>query len=594
MKLDNVADIYPLSPLQLGMLYHMLAEPGSGVYVQQLVIRLGRPVDSVALLSAWSTIAERNSILRTAFLWDGLDEPVQVVRQHVDIPWIEDDWSNLDPKDFRTRLDALLIDDRRRGFDPALAPLLRLRLIHSSVDESLLVWSFHHILLDGWSTNIVVHELRSLYAADVTGQSLELPTARPYRDYIEHLQHADRTDSEAFWQEYLGDFSEPTPFGFDRPVRHLTDQAVRTTKHALSEDLTQRLSLFARKNRVTLNTVAHGAWSLLLGLCSSRQDVVYGFTVTDRPPDIHGSEHMVGVFINTLPIRVQIDPDDPIGKWIQDLQGSLLDIQSHAQSPLFEVKRLSGVSTDQPLFESLLVFENYPVQRDTTSHELDIRGVEYFEQSNYALALLFVPGTQLQIITVYESSRFEDGAVSVLMEQFVSLLEQMTLESTDLVRHVRPQLTDLSILRGPTVDWIFTPVHQQIIQTAACHPGQTAVSCEGSNLSYAELSQKSASIAARLTTLDLKPGEPVCLALDRSVDMVTAILGVLRAGGAYVPVDPSTPPSRTKQLVFDCGARVLITDRSFEPTPDLPDMTRIVVQDVDDDITNYTEGVAVR
>ncbi|NNE45366.1 MAG: amino acid adenylation domain-containing protein [Rhodothermales bacterium] len=589
MKLDNVADIYPLSPLQLGMLFHTLAEPESGVYVSQLVIRLRGPVDSSILSNTWSALAQRHAVLRTAFLWDGLDEPMQVVRERVETPWSEDDWSNLDSEVIRKYLLEFLAADRQKGFDLSRAPLFRLQMIHYGRDSTLLVWSYHHILLDGWSTFILLDDLRALYSEAVEDRRRVLDEPFLFRAYIEHTRSKRSDDSHEFWKNLLGDFSEPTPLGIDRTSPPGSGGSIQASERVVPSKTARQITEFARTRRVTMSTVVHAAWSLLLGFYSGRRDVVYGFTITDRPAAVPGIEKVVGLCINTLPVRIQITPDLTVRQWILDLQEQLIEIQGRSETPLFETKRLSAVPGERPLFDSILVFENYPVGSLKEPYALEIEDVEHFEQSNFPIALLFLPDDPMRVKIMYDSGRFAAEDIETLLRQFEIVLDRVSSEENSLVRDVQLPPEELSILRGPHAAEATLPVHQQLLRTASIRPDAIAVSCDGGQMSYGDLARRSASIAARLANLGLQADEPVCLVLNRSTDMIAAMIGVLRAGGAYVPIDPDAPDRRVEKLVEDCRARLIIESSGSDRQIDNRSLTRIIVEEIQDDAERYVD-----
>ena len=566
--MENVADIYPLAPAQEGMLFHTVAEPGSGVYVEQVTSTLHGPLREDALRDAWTRAVDRHPVLRTAFLWDGLDEPLQVVRQTVALPWERLDWRGVGPDEQERRLGDLLREDRARGFDLAQAPLLRLRLIQTDADEHRLVWTFHHLALDGWSTALVLNEVWADYAALAADRPAASAAPRPFRDYIAWLKGRVASGTEAFWRGTLAGFEAATPLAIDRTAGK--PGPVDQREATLSADETSRLRDLARRHRVTLSTVVQGAWAILLSRYSGERDVVFGTTVSGRPADLAGVEDMVGMFINTLPLRVEVDPEAGVWDWLRGVQAAALAARQHEHTPLAQIQRWSDVPAGQPLFESLVVFENYPGEGEHAAAEVGLRveGVDYREQSNYPLALLIVPGDGLRLLAVYDTARFDAPAVDRLLGHLSTLL-RAAVEGPEAapVRDLPllPAAERVEVLalapgpdRAPIPEGGVLALIESHVREA---PDALAVTTEAAALTYAELWAASGRLAAGLRARGVGAGVPVGVCLARTPDLIVGILGVLRAGGAYVPLDPAYPAERLQLLLADAGASVVVTRR---------------------------------
>ena len=335
MNKNNIEDIYPLTPMQKGMLFHTLSAPESGVYFQQLVYTLHGDFDVSAFIRAWQRVVERHPILRTLFLWEQRDQPLQVVRRRVKLPWVQHDWRGLSPAEQQERLEVFLDADRDRGFELSRAPLMRLSLIQVAEDVYHFIWSRHHLLLDMWSGSLVREEVFAFYQAFQRGEVLHLEPARPYRDYITWLRRQDLSRAEVFWRQRLKGFTAPTVLGVDRAPGGLSAQEITYGKQQLrlSRAATATLQSLAREQRLTLNTLVQGAWALLLSRYSGEEDVAFGATVSGRPPDLAGVESMVGLFINTLPVRVQVAADDSLLPWLNRLQSQMVELRQYEVQP---------------------------------------------------------------------------------------------------------------------------------------------------------------------------------------------------------------------------------------------------------------------
>ncbi len=346
MQLTNVEDIYPLSPMQEGMLFHSLYDPQSEVYFEQITFTLHGNLNVAAFQQAWQQVIARHPILRTLFLWEQLDTPLQVVRQQVALPWTVLDWRSVPVSEHEERLQEFRHADRAQGFDLSQAPLLRLNLICLSEHVYHFTWSFHHILLDGWSVATVIGEVFAYYRAARQEQTFSHAASRPYSDYIAWLQQQDLAQAQTFWRETLRGYTTPTPLGIDR-VSAMTSKAPDFRDHTfhLSAATTAALQTFARQQQLTLNTLVQGAWALLLSHYSGEQDVVFGVTVSGRPATLAGVEAMVGLFINTLPLRVQDNPTQPLLSWLHALQTRQAEARQYDYTPLVQNPKLERGST---------------------------------------------------------------------------------------------------------------------------------------------------------------------------------------------------------------------------------------------------------
>ncbi len=580
MTNKNIQDIYPLSPMQRGILFHTLLAPDSEVYFEQLTCTLSGDLQASELESAWEQVVDRHPALRTVFIWKGLDEPRQAVRHRVTLPWQEQDWRGISATEQQERLKVYLSADRRQGFDLAKGPLMRFALIRLSDDEYQFVWSYHHLLLDGWSLAIVLQEAFICYDALCRGQSVQLGRPRPYRDYIAWLKQQNLSEAEAFWRRALKGFAAPTPLLIGRTVGHRwSSEAGDQTEQQieLSEAVTTAIQTLAQKHRLTLNTLLQGAWALLLSRYSGEKDVVFGATTSGRrPEELTGVESMVGLFINTLPVRVSVSPKDMLLPWLQDLQEQQVEMRQYEHSSLTQIHSWSELSSDLLLFESLFVFENYPVDRSAMQLHaggLRVHDAHSFEKANYPLALVTGPGAELRLRIMYNNRRFDDPTISRMLGHLRTLLE-------DIAIHPEQRLADLPLLTSAErqqllVEWNDTEaryspdrcIHEMFEAQVERTPDAVAVvfpSTEpeqdgGQYLTYRELNRRANQLAHHLRGLGVGPETLVGLCTERSLEMVVGILGILKASGAYVPLDPTHPGKRLAFMLADSRAPVLLT-----------------------------------
>jgi surfactin family lipopeptide synthetase C len=571
MKMKNVEDIYPLSPPQQGMLFHTLYAPQSGIYCEQLGMTFHAPLAVSLFKQAWQWAIERHPMLRSAFVWEGLDEPLQVVRQRVELPWEEQDWRGCSAPEQAARLQAFLQADRVKGFELAQAPLMRLALLRLTPDRCHCIWSYHHLLLDGVSTNLILNEVLACYQALQQGRTPNLPRPRPYRDYIAWLQEQDMAAAEAFWRQHLEGFSAPTPLVVARPAgASATEEDSGEYELRLSRDKTSALQVFARQHQLTLNTLIQGAWALLLSRYSGETDVIFGITVSTRPTTLAGSESMVGVFINSLPLRVQVSPEERVLPFLKKVQAEQVEARQYDYSPLVQVQGWSEVPRGQPLFESLLVFENYTTEAAQTGKKEERRLTDTWwgkERATYPLTLTAAPQAELMLRLGYELARFDEQTVQRLAGHLLQLLEGM-------LAGPEQQLGDIPLLTAPErqqllLEWnhLTMPAHgpqqaclHELFETQVARtPDAVAAAYGDLQVTYGELNARANQVARYLQQRGVKAEVPVGICVERSVEMIVGLLGILKAGGGYVPLDPAYPPERLAFMLADAQVPVLLS-----------------------------------
>jgi surfactin family lipopeptide synthetase C len=569
--MNKIETIYPLSPLQQGMLFHTLYAPHSGVYFQQINYTLRGNLDMAAFKKAWQLVVDRHPALRSAFIWERRDKPLQVVQQGVNVPWDEQDWRGQPPTEQQERLDALLCADRARGFALNRAPLIRMALIRLTDDTYRFIWGYHHILLDGWSVPLILREVFIAYQAFCRGKSAYLERRRPYADYIAWLQQQSLAEAEAFWRQTLKGFTAPTPLSVDHVVGSSGSRSDESTHYAeqrleLPAVTTAALQRFARQQRVTLNTIAQGAWALLLSHYSGEEDVVFGTTVSGRPAELAGVEDMVGLFINTLPVRVRVMPQTSVLSWLKGLQTEQLEMRQYEYSPLVEVQRWSEVPRGLSLFESVLIFENFPEADALLAQidDLEVREEWAIRQTNYPLTVMAESGKRFSWEISYDSRRFTDATIGRMLGHLQTVIEGM-------VARPEQRLADVPLLSAAerqqiVVEWNTVPasystnscIHQLIEEQTERTPEVVAVTFADQQLTYHELNARANQVAHYLRRLGVGPETLVGICMERSLDLIVGLLGILKAGGAYVPLDPAYPPERLAYMLHDTQAPIML------------------------------------
>ncbi|WP_411382455.1 non-ribosomal peptide synthase/polyketide synthase [Pseudomonas sp. MPB26] len=579
LALSDVEDLYPLSPMQQGMLFQSLYGEGSGDYINQMRIDV-EGLDAPRFRQAWQAAVDSHEILRSGFLWQAeLEQPLQVVYKQLRMPFVELDWQGRVDSD--VALDSLAESARAQGFVLEQAPLLSLTVVRTGPSSYHLIYTNHHILMDGWSGSQLFGEVLQHYA----GEPLRAPVGR-YRDYIAWLQAQDKSVSEAFWKEQLRTLQEPTRLARGLPAVQGETLAVNG-EHRLSLDAnqTERLKAFAQSNKVTLNTLVQGAWLLLLQHHTGQATVAFGATVAGRPAELRGIEQQVGLFINTLPVVATPDAQMSVSQWLQQIQAQNVRLREQEDTPLFEIQRWAGWG-GEALFDSILVFENYPVSEaleQGAPSGLKFGAVHSLEQTHYPLTVLLGIGETLGLEFNYDRQAFTATHIAQLAEHFQQLLQVMAVDGAQRLATL-PSLAEterhrvLHAWNGTAEDYpLHLAVHQLIEAQVVRTPHAVALVFAGKALSYAELNRRANRLAHRLIAVGVGPDVLVGLAVERSIEMVVGLLAVLKAGGAYVPLDPDYPRDRLAYMLQDSDVKLLLTQAHLLEQLPIPEGLQPVV-----------------
>ncbi|WP_213289371.1 non-ribosomal peptide synthetase [Bradyrhizobium sp. sGM-13] len=577
LDLRSIEDIYPLSPMQQGMLFHAVRDGDNDAYVNQVGLELFG-FDADKLRAAWQAVSDRHAALRTGFVWQHLAGAAQqVVHRHVTVPFVEEDWRNqtaaLERNGGRAELDAALAEASRReresGFDVSQPPLQRVRLIQLDDKRHWLIWTHHHIFVDGWSSARLVAEVFR-HASGGTPPAVQ----GSYRDYIAWLQSRDHAGAEKFWRDALAGLEAPTLLANAPATSNKTsEEGHASIALSVNPELTVRLKAFAKRERVTLNTLVQAAWAQLLRRHSGQAAVCFGVTVSGRPADLPGSEEMVGLFINTLPIVDAPSPQAQVGEWLRQLQEQNLALREHGWTPLYEIQRLAG-QAGQALFDSILVFENYPIDealRQTGESGPRLGRVQHVTPTNYALAIAVFAGSErLDLEFNYDHARFDEVAIRRLRDMLHGLLERIAVSAARPIGELGLSAGDEArrILEWSSAGRLATGapyvgVVAHIEAQAARAPSALAIVWGDQRLSYGELNARANQLARRLRLWNAAPDRLIGIALTRSPEMTVALLAVLKAGGAYLPLDPDYPTERLAYMLRDSAATLILTQSAL-------------------------------
>ncbi|MDP3846048.1 MAG: amino acid adenylation domain-containing protein [Pseudomonas sp.] len=555
----ELEDAYPLSPLQKGLLFHSLLEGDSGAYVNQLQAELNGPFDPQRFIAAWRAAVAAHPLLRTGVLWQGLDEPLQCVHRRLELPLRQLDWRELDADARREALDLFCRADRHQGFVPDRPPLQRLALMQLDAQRWWLMWSRHNLIADGWSSLALLQEVLARYAG-------ETPPPRPaYREYIGWLAARPTQGSAPFWAQQLSGFEGAGSLPMlaaPRPGQAL-DQLTQSLR--FDSDASSRLNAAARHLNVTLNSLIQAAWGLLLARYNDQPDVVFGAISSGRPSELPGAERMLGVFINTLPLRVQALPQLSVQAYVQAVQSASVALREHEQTPLAEI--LQASPRGAALFDTLLVFQNLPEIGERRLHAggLSLQALDNLEQTTYGLTVKAQPGRELELLFSAAAQRLSAPALQALSGHFRELLLALAEDGSRC-------LGELPLLAAAERDALLRQWNQSVrpldphadmlslferqVQAA---PQRQALVCGAQRLSYAELNAQANRLARWLRQAGVGCDQLVAVCLEREAATLVTLLAIHKAGGAYLPIDPAQPPARNADILEQAQPSLLLT-----------------------------------
>ena len=585
---NNIIDSYPLSPMQQAMLFHYQLAPESGVYVQQLVCTFKEELDIELLKNAWSRVLSRHELLRTAFRWEGLEEPLQDVYDHVEIQAEIEDWQELSEKSQKEQFEAFLMSDKKRGLNMAESPMMRLSFFRLDKASYKAVWTYHHSIIDGRSRRVVIAEVLTVYDALRKGESYELPETKPYREYISWLREQDTSESKVFWENRLKDYNPSTFFSPLQTVNYL-DETQRITAEIttdISESVADSLRTIAKENRVTLNIIIQGAWSLMLSRYSSETDVVIGEVRAGRRWTNQARNNMVGLFINTLPVRIKVHQDMKVRDWLKEIREVQFSVRNHETSPLIDIQKWSGIPNNKSLFDNVYVY--YDMDTFFWSNESDWNNRDFYllEDNGFPLTLDVYADKNIGLKITFDRNQFDVDYIERMLGHLKTLLVGISQNTNRTLTEI-PMLTDEE-RQKVLIDWNDTKadypqdklIHQIFEAQVEKTPDAVALEFEGEQLTYQELNERANQLAHHLKSIGVGPETMVGIAVERSFEMVIGLYGILKAGGAYLPLDPTYPAERLAYMIKDAEVPVLLTQAKLLDMFS-PDNMKVICLDMD-------------
>ncbi|MDY8023490.1 amino acid adenylation domain-containing protein [Paenibacillus polymyxa] len=567
--MGELENVYALTPMQKGMLFHSLMDAESGAYFEQTTFDLQGRFQADIFQDSLNHLAQRHEIFRANFISGWQDEPVQVIFRRKDVGFRCEDLRHLDEQERDAYVQEFIRKDKAAGFDLSRDALMRVAILRTGDEDYYFVWSSHHILMDGWCVALVTDEVFEAYFAAVEHREPKLAPVTPYSQYIEWLEAQDVEAAASYWKDYLFGYDQQTSIPTGKVGVKADDAQFEHILCDLGKDLTGRMEMVAKQYHVTANTLLQTAWGLLLQKYNGSDDAVFGGVVSGRPADISGIENMVGLFINTIPIRIRSGAEDTFADLIRTNQKQALTSQDYETYPLYEIQALSEQKQD--LINHIIVFENYPVEEQVeqlgegAESDFEIRNAGMIEQTNYDFNLVVMPQEAMKIRFEYNAKRYDREAVERTQGHLIQLLEQVVakpdirVQELDIVTaQEREQILSVwgdTAAEYPSEQTIHGLFETQTAQT----PEQAALFFEGEQLTHRELNERANRLARTLRSQGVTKDRLVGLMTERSVDLIVGILGILKAGGAYVPIDPTYPEERIRYMLDDSGAKLLLT-----------------------------------
>ena len=566
---DNIKNMYFLSPMQEGMLYHSLLDQNSHAYFEQTLMFIKGDLNAQLVEESFNRLIARYDIFRTVFVYKKVGRPVQVVMKERQAKVHFEDISHLPETDRKRFVEEFKMKDRDQGFDLSQDIPIRIAMIQTGNGLYSMIWSFHHIIMDGWCLGIIYRDFLTIYKALKANQPISLGKVYPYSNYIKWLENQDQTEGASYWEKYLEGYetnaSLPSKKTMPLVGEYRQQKIFLTIPKRTMDGLENKIKAY----HVTLNTIFQAIWGIILQKYNHTDDVAFGKVVSGRPHEIEGIEGMVGLFINALPVRVKGDGEKTFSELVHEIQHAELQSEKYSYSPLAEIQSKTGLKIDH-----LLVFENFPVEEaigsgNATKNDFSVENVELFEQTNYDFGIAVIPGKNFTVRFTYNANVYESDFIGKLIESFQVVLETVATSPDVLIKNISilTKAEQEKILydfnanqteypKGKTIQELF---EKQVSQ----RPDQIAVAYGEQRLTYRELNAKANQLARVLRKKGVEAESIVGLMVERSVEMIVGIMAILKAGGAYLPIDPEYPESRIQYMLENSHTSILLTQESL-------------------------------
>ena len=567
---ENIEDILALSPMQEGILFHYLKDPSGGQYFEQLCLNITGEINAVTVEAAWNDVATNNELLRTVFRWEKLANPVQVILKKHKVIFRYADVSAGEEDNPGKGVDIVKQIDKQQQFDLEEVAF-RITLVKVRDMEHTMIISNHHILYDGWSTGILLKEFLGTYDNFCSGRPApDYPKGR-YKEFIGALRKIDYEQHRRYWSEYLDGFTTPTELPFVSSLPGSQD-TIATYTFFPDDSIKNKIDRFIREQQTTLSSLIYLCWGLILSKCTNTKDVVFGIIVSGRGFNIANISDIIGLFINVIPLRLRFADGKDMKELVLEISRGIYSLHAHEHTPIWKIKEFSEIKGQQPLFRSLVVIENYPLDRSLKeSSSVKINSYTIDEANNFDLTLSIHDRESLCIELKYNPGIFCERDVQRLMEYFMNALESIiggnARSGGDIdILPVKERNTLMSDLTNTDISYplgnTLTDFWEEQVERT---PDNIAIVCNDEEITYASLNERVNRLAHFLRDrYDIRPGHRIGLQLDRGIEMIVSMLATLKAGAAYVPIDPGYPALRIAYMIEDSGCRLIVDRQVLE------------------------------
>ena len=577
-KYKNIEDMYSLSPVQQSMIFHHVYSPDSSVTIEQTAFTINSELDINAFEKVWQTIVNKHSSLRASFYWDDMDEPIQIIHKDVKVPFEVIDWQMVDKVELEHKLEEFLEEDRKIGYDLGTAPLMRIYVIKLDANKYYVIWSHHHLQLDGWCLNILLKEIGSFYEAYSSGKKVEITNGPEFKEYLRWLKNQDVSKSEQFWREQLKGFKSPVLLSKELECQindeHKESKSYGNVMYYMDMAKHEKVLNAAKNYKITLNTIVQGAWAILLSRYTGQRDIVFGTTSSGRPVEIPGVDSMVGCFMNTIPMRIFVDDNDKVDAWLKKIQLTHVNIRQFDYTPLALIRNCSEVPRDSALYdlyESIVIFENYPFDLALKEGLGNLKGgyVKVEEQMDYPITLYCNLQPELSFNLLYDKKYFSEDMVQQILNHLINIINEIICKQDSIVE-------DIKVLNNKEIQYLLHDIndtdmdypknlcyHDMFENYVKINPNHLAIIQGNKQITYRELDLYVNKLANRLVRMGVGPDVLVGVCIERSIEMIIGMLAVVKAGGAFIAIDSEYPKERINMMLEEAQAFLLITQSNL-------------------------------
>jgi amino acid adenylation domain-containing protein/non-ribosomal peptide synthase protein (TIGR01720 family) len=567
---DEIEDIYPLSPMQEGMLFHWILNREMDMYCEQYLFDMNGTIDESLLKKSIEQLINRHEILRTAFVFNKLKQPHQVVLRHLETEIEVYDYSDMQSKD--KKIEELRVQQRRKGFDLTKGGAFRIVIVRTSHNSFKILFSFHHILMDGWCVQILMDELFEIYASIKNNIPVDMPEAHQFKEYIAWLDKQDRKEHLEFWSNYTKKAQSVTVLPYQNADENINNCNINTYNCSFNKKITDGLKNIVISNNTTLYNVFQCIWGVLLSKYNMGRDVAFGTVVSGRTSEVKGIEKMIGLFINTVPVIMSVENKQSFRTMVLKMQKAQLSIDRHSVCTLADIQNQSRMGKD--LISNIVIFENYPVNEKLKSEDnfkllgFNCVAAKGYSKTNYDFSLMIIPDDELQIQVDYNSNKFKEKSI-------VRIIEHLTKVAQTVVDNCDIRIEDIDIVTDEDIRFLqdkvnnticdipnMSSIHDTFAKKAEIYNNKIALEYKDEKLTYQQVDLKSDAVARELIRRGLRGNQIVGVLMNRSCNMILTLLGILKAGAAYVPIDGSNPKQRIEYILKNSDAKFLFVDES--------------------------------